>query len=195
MPRPGKLEFKLFACWMVSLISHSRREKHPAHICNLVIVIVGRKPPNYPKRQITAYDLHTHELLWKTDTKSTNAQAHTLSLRHSKRCFLILVVFDPILKHIPTQMKARCRTFSIQMGCQEEGLRTVSAESAIKPMLSSSPMVSNVLNVPTYTVQSQSRGVFKKGSQYASRKSHVLYSIQQSVNSNTYLAYRSCLVS
>lgn len=75
---------------------------------------------------------------------------HTLSLQHSKRCFLILAVFDPILIHIPTQMKAICRTSSIQMGCQEEGLRIVSAESAIKAMLSSSPMVSNVLNVPKY---------------------------------------------
>lgn len=193
MPRPGKLEFKLFARWMASVISHSRREKHPAHICNLVRVIVGRKAAELPQTQPT---ISTCTNFSGKRTQRAQTHMHTLFLCATvKRCFLILVVFDPILKHIPTQMKARCRTFSIQMGCQEEGLRTVSAESAIKPMLSSSPMASNALNVPTYTVQSQGRGILKKRSQYASRKSHVLCSIQQSVNSNTYLAYRSCLVS
>lgn len=109
---------------MVSLISHSLHQKYPAHVCNLVIMAVGVPP--LPDRNYCE--------IWKY----RHAHTPVLSAHHSKRCFLILVVFDPILKHIPAQMKAICRTFSIQMGCQEEGLRIVSAESAIKPMLSSS---------------------------------------------------------
>lgn len=60
---PGKLEFKLFARWCLS--SLSLHQKYPAHICNLVMMIVGRKLLSYPKHKITACHLNTRKRLWE----------------------------------------------------------------------------------------------------------------------------------
>lgn len=94
-----------------------------------------RGPPSYREREITACRPHVHQRLWKKAAERAGRQARTRtrSLQRSKRCFFIRVLFDPILQHIPTQMKATCRTLRIQMGCQEEGLRVVSAGRPPRP--------------------------------------------------------------
>lgn len=124
-------------------------------------MVVGRKPPSYPKHIITNLQTtHTHTLLWQTDTMSTDwINSLSLTYRHalffssqwqqSRELvfffFFLLVVsltqFENTHSSMgPCKSKPHARTVQEPDGwiCQEKRPCIISTQRAIKPVPSSS---------------------------------------------------------